>query len=133
MHVDIATLVREALLDSGCDPNLLSNFDSHSTIALDFNDLPSIYISSQDDDIWLWARIAEFNENILAQRAPVLLNELMQGVDFIRGEQFQLARNDGYLELKALLNSHCLNSGQNFSVALSGFFERLERFVEVMQ
>ncbi|MEA9389624.1 SPI-1 type III secretion system chaperone SpaK [Acerihabitans sp. TG2] len=133
MHVDIATLVREALLDSGCDPNLLSNFDSHSTIALDFNDLPSIYISSQDDDIWLWARIAEFNENILAQRAPVLLNELMQGVEFIRGEQFQLSKNDGYLELKALLNSQCLNSGQNFSVALSGFFERLERFVEVMQ
>jgi hypothetical protein len=133
MHVDIATLVREALLDSGCDPNLLSNFDSHSTIALDFNDLPSIYISSQDDDIWLWARIAEFNENILAQRAPVLLNELMQGVEFIRGEQFQLSRNDGYLELKALLNSQCLNSGQNFSVALSGFFDRLERFVEVMQ
>ncbi len=133
MHVDIATLVREALLDSGCDPNLLSNFDSHSTIALDFDDLPSIYVSSQDEDIWLWARIAEFNENILAQRAPVLLSELMQGVEFIRGEQFQLSQNEGYLELKALLNPQCLTSGQNFAVALSGFFERLERFVEVMQ
>lgn len=133
MYVDIATLVREALLDSGCDPSLLSNFDSHSTIALDFNDLPSIYISSQEEDIWLWSRIAEFNENTLAQRAPVLLNELMQGVEFIRGEQFQLSQNEGYLELKALLNPQCLTSGANFAVALSGFFERLERFVEVMQ
>ncbi|WP_413735598.1 SPI-1 type III secretion system chaperone SpaK [Sodalis sp. RH21] len=133
MYVDIAALVREALLDSGCDPNLLDNFDSHSTIALDFNDLPSIYISSQEEDIWLWSRIAEYNENTLEQRAPALLGELMRSAEFIRGEQFLLAKNEGYLELKALLNPTCLTSGQNFAVALSGFFERLERFVEVMQ
>lgn len=133
MHVDIAELVREALLESGCDPNLLSNFDSHSTIALDFNDLPSIYISSHDEDIWLWSRLAEYSDNILEQRAHALLDELMSGADFIRGEQFHLSRNEGYLELKALLKPMCLNSGQNFAVALSGFFERLERFVVVMQ
>lgn len=133
MHVDIAALVREALLESGCNPNLLDNFDSHSTIALDFNDLPSIYISSQDEDIWLWSRIAEFNENILEQRASVLLTELMRGAEFIRGEQFLLTKNEGYLELKALLNPLCLENGQNFAVALSGFFERLEHFVEIMQ
>ncbi len=133
MYVDIAALVREALLESGCDPNLLDNFDSHSTIALDFNDLPSIYISSQEEDIWLWSRLAEYNDNILEQRAPALLEELMRGADFIRGEQFLLSKNEGYLELKALLNPQCLSSGQNFAVALSGFFERLERFVEVMQ
>ncbi|XBS70283.1 SPI-1 type III secretion system chaperone SpaK [Acerihabitans sp. KWT182] len=133
MYVDIAELVREALLESGCDPNLLDNFDSHSTIALDFNDLPSIYISSQEEDIWLWSRLAEYNDNLLEQRAPALLQELMRGAEFIRGEQFHLSQNEGYLELKALLKPMCLNNGQNFAVALSGFFERLERFVEVIQ
>lgn len=132
MYVDIAALVREALLESGCDPNLLDNFDSHSTIALDFNDLPSIYISCQDEDIWLWSRLAEYNDNIIEQKAPALLEELMRGADFIRGEHFLLSKNEGFLELKALLSPLCLNSGQNFAVALSGFFERLEKFVEVM-
>lgn len=133
MYVDIAALVREALLESGCDPNLLDNFDSHSTIALDFNDLPSIYISCQEEDVWLWSRLAEYNDNILEHKAAALLEELMLGVDFIRGEQFLLSKNEGYLELKALLKPHCLTNGQNFAVALSGFFERLERFVEVLQ
>lgn len=132
MYVDIAALVREALLESGCDPNLLDNFDSHSTIALDFNDLPSIYISCQEEDIWLWSRLAEYNDNIIEQKAPALLEELMRGADFIRGEHFLLSKNEGFLELKALLSPFCLNSGQNFAVALSGFFERLEKFVEVM-
>ncbi|NDL61524.1 InvB/SpaK family type III secretion system chaperone [Acerihabitans arboris] len=132
MYVDIAALVREALMESGCDPDLLDNFDSHSTIALDFNDLPSIYISSQDEDIWLWSRIAEYNEATVKQCAAELLTEHMRGAEFIRGEQFLLARNEGYLELKALLNPVCLQSAQNFAVALSGYFDRLEGFVRVM-
>lgn len=132
MYVDIAALVREALLESGCDPNLLDNFDSHSTIALDFNDLPSIYISVQDEDVWLWSRIAEYNDNAIEQRAAALLQEHTRGAEFIRGEQFLLAKNEGYLELKALLKPICLENAKNFAVALSGYFERLEQFVEVM-
>src|SRR5476651_758771 len=103
MYVDIAALVREALLESGCNPNLLDNFDSHSTIALDFNDLPSIYISLQDEDVWLWSRLTEHNDSLLEQKAAALLEELMLGAEFIRGEQFLLSKNEGYLELKALL------------------------------
>ncbi|MFT4463805.1 MAG: SPI-1 type III secretion system chaperone SpaK [Sodalis sp. (in: enterobacteria)] len=103
MYVDIAALVREALLDSGCDPSLLGNFNSHSTIALDFNDMPSIYISSSDDDIWLWSRIAEYQDTILEQCSYKLLKELLEGTEYIRGGHFSLAENESYLELKALL------------------------------
>ncbi len=133
MYVDIATLVRDALLGSGCDPKLLSNFDSHSTIALDFNDMPSINISKLDDDVWLWSRIAEQNDHVLEQNAQALLKELMQGVDFTLGGKLMLSESEGYLELKGLLSPSYMDCGQNFAVALSGFFERLERFVMVVQ
>ncbi|HEY0210483.1 SPI-1 type III secretion system chaperone SpaK [Acerihabitans sp.] len=132
MYVDIAALVREALLESGCDPNLLDNFDSHSTIALDFNDLPSIYISCQEEDIWLWSRVAEYNETALRQCAFSLLKEHMDGAAFIRGQQFSFNENEGHLEFKALLHPDCLQSAQKFAEALSGYFERLERIIEVM-
>ncbi|CAK8743598.1 hypothetical protein SODG_006734 [Sodalis praecaptivus] len=98
MYVDIAALVREALLDSGCDPSLLGNFDSHSTIALDFNDMPSIYISSSDDDIWLWSRIAEYQDTILEQCSYNLLKELLEGAEYIRGGIFR------WLKMKTILS-----------------------------
>lgn len=133
MYVDIAALVREALLDNGCDPSLLGNFDSHSTIALDFNDMPSVYISSSDDDIWLWSRIAEYQDTILEQCSYNLLKELLEGAEYIRGRHFSLAENESYLELKALLLPWCLENKQNFASALSGFFERLERFTKALR
>ncbi|BAE75364.1 Surface presentation of antigens protein SpaK [Sodalis glossinidius str. 'morsitans'] len=133
MYVDIAALVREALLDSGCDPSLLGSFDSHSTIALDFNDMPSIYISSSDDDIWLWSRIADYQETLIEQCSYKLLKDLLEGAEYIRGGHFSLAENEGYLELKALLQPWCLENKQNFASALSGFFERLERFTKVLR
>ncbi|WP_074011926.1 SPI-1 type III secretion system chaperone SpaK [Candidatus Sodalis sp. SoCistrobi] len=133
MYVDIAALVREALLDSGCDPSLLGSFDSHSTIALDFNDMPSIYISSSDDDIWLWSRIAEYQDPLLEQCSYGLLKELLEGAEYIRGGHFSLAENENYLELKALLLPWCLENKQNFASALSGFFERLERFTKALR
>ncbi|WP_410012235.1 SPI-1 type III secretion system chaperone SpaK [Sodalis sp. C49] len=132
MYVDIAALVREALLGNGCDPKLLANFDSHSTIALDFHDLPSIYISSQDEDIWFWSRIAEYDEAALQKCGYSLLKEHMEGEAFIRSQQFQFAQNEGYLEFKALLHPDSLQSAENFSKALEGYFERLERIIEVM-
>ena len=76
--MDIAQLVRAALEESGCDPALLGDLDSHSTIALDLHDLPSIHVSAQDGEVWLWSRLAEHNEAVLAQRAAELLRELMQ-------------------------------------------------------
>ncbi|KMN36753.1 type III secretion system chaperone SpaK [Chromobacterium sp. LK1] len=128
--MDIAQLVRAALEESGCDPALLGDLDSHSTIALDLHDLPSIHVSAQDGEVWLWSRLAEHNEAVLAQRAAELLRELMQGCHFTRSGQLQLAANDGYLELKAMVHPDCLADGKRFSEALNGYFDALERFSE---
>lgn len=126
--LDIAQLVRAALEESGCDPSLVGELDSHSTIALDLHELPSIYISTQDDEVWLWSLIGDHSDAVIAQRGGELLQALMQGCAFARGGQLQLAEQDGSLALKALVHADYLGDGSRFSDALNGFFDALERF-----
>ncbi|MGL4605756.1 MAG: SPI-1 type III secretion system chaperone SpaK [Iodobacter sp.] len=130
---DIASLVRDALKENGCEEMLQGDLDSHSTIALDLHSLPSIYISSLDGEVWLWSQLIEHNDNVFDQCSTRLLNALMQGCHFVRGEQLQLAVNDGYLELRGLLEPDYLQDGQRFSEALDGYLEQLELFVVAVQ
>lgn len=132
VEMDLAVLVEGALLEMGCDSSLLGKIDSHSTIALDFNGRPSIYVSEKDGDIWLWSRIFEHHDEAFDQLAPKLLKELMHGYEFIRGEHLALVINDGYFELKALVHSNCLVDGKSFAQALNGFFECIGSFLETM-
>lgn len=133
MNTDIASLLKAALQEIGCDPSLIGDIDSHSTIALDFHDRPSIYVSRQDDDVWLWGRLGEYHESSFDQQAPVLLKGLMQGYPFIHGEHPSLVINDGYVELKALLRIDHLEDARKFAEALSGFFECIYEFSELLK
>ncbi|PRP70988.1 type III secretion system chaperone SpaK [Chromobacterium amazonense] len=126
--LDIAQLVRSALEESGCDSSKVGDLDCHSTIELEMNELPSIYITTQNEDVWLWSFIGNHCDTLIAQRGGELLQELMQGCSFARGEQLQLAEQDGSLALKALVHSDYLVNGSSFSAALNGFLEALERF-----
>ncbi|KVT72950.1 SPI-1 type III secretion system chaperone SpaK [Burkholderia ubonensis] len=126
--LDIVQLVRAALEESGCDPTLVGALDSHSTILLDLRDLPSIHISAQDEDVWLWSLIAEHGDAVVAQCGGTLLHALMDGCAFARGGQLQLVVQDGSLALKGLVHPDYLGDGRRFSEALNGFFNSLERF-----
>ncbi|WP_440029666.1 SPI-1 type III secretion system chaperone SpaK [Chromobacterium amazonense] len=126
--LDTAQLVRAALDESGCDPSLVGELDSHSTIALELDELPSICISTQNDEVWLWSLIGDHSDVVIAQRGGELLQALMQGCAFARGGQLQLAEQDGSLALKALVHSDYLGDGRRFSDALNGFFDALVRF-----
>lgn len=126
---DIAQLVCDALKESGCEQSITDTLDSHSTIALDLLDLPSINVSVQDDeDVWLWSLLGEHSEILLTQRGSELLQVLLQGCHFARSGQLQLAVQEGELVLKALVHPNYLKDGQFFSEALNGFFDELDRF-----
>lgn len=129
---DIAELVQEALLEIGCDPTLLGKIDSHSTIALDFHDRPSIFVSQKEDEVWLWARLTEHHADAFDQLSPALLKGLMKGYAFIRAEHPSLVVNEGYVELKALIHEGYLNEGARFAEALNGFFECTESFSQII-
>ncbi|OXJ22558.1 type III secretion system chaperone SpaK [Burkholderia sp. HI2714] len=126
--LEIAQLARTALEVSGCDPTLIGALDNHSTIVLDLHDLPSIYISVQDEDVWLWSLIGEHGDAMIAQRGGALLQALMDNCAFARGGQLQLVVQDGSLALKGLVHPNYLGDGLRFSEALNGFFASLQHF-----
>ncbi|AZN35892.1 InvB/SpaK family type III secretion system chaperone [Iodobacter ciconiae] len=134
LTIDIATLVRDALKENGCEQVLNnSDLDSHSTIALDLYNLPSIYISNRDGEVWLWSQLIEHDDRVIEQCSTRLLNTLMQGCHFVRGEQLQLMVSGGYLELRGLLKADFLQDSRRFSEAMDGYLEQLERFAELVQ
>ncbi|CAI1687162.1 Invasion protein invB [Serratia fonticola] len=133
MNVDIDVLVREALLEKGCDESMLSNFDGHTTIALEFTQRPSLLISTLDDNVWIWSRIAEDNNAVLTQRASELLFALMEGCEFTPSGQLQLSVDEGYILLRGLVSPAFLESSQQFSAAMEEFFSLQENFLGIFQ
>jgi len=132
MTLDLPKLVNEALQSLGCDPALIAELDGHSTITLDFDQLPSLLIAQMDEQIWLWSRIAEYSEAVVAHKASEILPELMRSDDSILGGHPSLCEGEGYLELRAILAPNYLESGERFGEALSFFFERLSAMTQLI-
>nr|WP_282561939.1 SPI-1 type III secretion system chaperone SpaK [Providencia sp. PROV188] len=128
--LDIAQLVRSALESHGCDPSLISDIDNHSTIVLDLFDLPSIYISVVDEDVWLWASLCDYSDSVLDQRASGLLRALMAGCSFMRTGQLQLTNQDNALVLQGLVHQDNLLDSAKFAESLNEFFNQLEHFCQ---
>ncbi|MFV9997362.1 MAG: hypothetical protein AB8W37_03890 [Arsenophonus endosymbiont of Dermacentor nuttalli] len=78
MHIDIVSLVRDVLVHSGCDKNLISDFDGHSTITLEFSNSLDINISVDDNCVWLWSLLCEEESNAIYQLSEKILMEEYQ-------------------------------------------------------
>lgn len=133
MNIDVACLLRDALTESGCDSQKLDNFDNHSTIVLEFDGHPDIFVTQLDDDIWLWTRLVEDNGLTLSQFSSPLLEKLMQGCQFAASGQLHLATNEGFIELKGLVHRRYLQSATQFAAALDEFFSLSEDFFGIYQ
>jgi len=131
MNFDLAQLVRDALSALGCDPSIGDSIDGHSTITLDFDDLPSLLISVQDEHVWLWCRVGPYSEAMLAHQASAVLSVLMLADDTILGGHPSLTQVDGELEMRAILTPRCLESGELLGEALTRFFDRLTAMTQV--
>lgn len=135
MYIDIASLLRNALKASGCDESLLDDFDGHSTISLDFDQSPSILISVVDEHVWIWSRLCESTNAIIDYRGSDLLKMLISGSEFSITGQYQVAINDGYLELRGLIDPKYLEveNGALFANVLDDFFTQQERIIELIR
>ncbi|GFN47066.1 SPI-1 type III secretion system chaperone SpaK [Candidatus Regiella insecticola] len=136
VDVDIAKLVRAALEQQGCNPDLLDNFDGHSTITLDFKDSPSILVSrdEKDEEIWVWARIENVYESAYLQSLEKLsLLQQQQTCDFTPSRQVQFYFHENILEIKAHIRRGYLEDAEKFSQVLDGFFHILKEFNEAIK
>ncbi len=132
MDIDIATLVRESLRAGGCDASLLNNFDGHSTILLDFDDLPGILVSVVDKQVVLWSQLCDFNSHVLAQVADKVLELLLEPCKYSVTGQLQIAREENTTVLKCVVEEGCLNEAM-FGDALENFYLSLRRYYEVLR
>lgn len=133
MYIDVATLVREALVESGCDESIMGDFDGHSTISLDFDEYPSLLISAIDERIWLWSRICEDSGNILQYKGVDILDKILKGCSFSMTGQLQISTNDDFIELRGLVHPSYLESSTRLAEAMDEFFVLQEDFLEIIR
>jgi hypothetical protein len=126
-HIDIADLLRGALLSRGCSLEQVGSFDGHSPIELELNDLPNLNIEQIDEDIWLWSAVSESGTSMLHHCAPDLLQLLLQRYDFARSGQMQIAEANNWLELRVMLSTQAVSSIDALADALDGFLENVQR------
>lgn len=133
MYLDIVSLIRGALLESGVEESMLGEFDGYSTIALDFDNYPSLLISVVDDQVWIWSNLCENTPGVLQQRLGSVMEKIMEGCSFSITGQLQLATNDGQIELKGMVHPDYLASSTRFAEALDEFFHLQEQYLGAMR
>ena len=131
-NINIVLLVKDALVHLGCDPNVVGNIDDHSTISFDFDQNNSIYLSAEAHHVWLWSRIAEFNEQVVAMRGGDMLSHLMEPHVFLQTGHPALIVGEGYFEYKGLVHEDYLNDAPSFAAALQGFFDSMRTMTEIV-
>ena len=124
--VDIADLLRRALQCRGCSKEQVGNFDGHSTIELELQNLPNLNVEQVDKDVWFWSSVEECNSAQLRHCAADLLQWLMPVCPYARTGQLQLAQVNDRLELRVMLSSETLDSEESLAEALDLFLESLQ-------
>jgi hypothetical protein len=132
-HVDIAQLLREALLYSGCTDRQLGSFDSHSTIEMQMKDLPNINVGHVEGEVWVWASVMEAGTQHLRHCAADLMQILLQGCPWSRSGQLHLCEVEGQLELRLMSNEQALCDAQHFAQALDHFVAVLEELCGIFR
>lgn len=132
-YIDIASLLRDALVLSGCTDEQIGSFDGHSTIELELSDLPAINIGIVDDGVWFWSGVIESSDRLLDHCASDLLRFLMKGFVFARTEQLQLVDSNGILEVRALLAESAIASPETLAEALDSYLNALTSLNELLR
>jgi hypothetical protein len=132
-HRDIAQMLREALVHSGCSDQQIGNFDGHSTIELELEGLPSIKVGVIEDDVWLWSTLVEWSHSMMAHCSESLLSFLMQGCPFSRTEQMQLVGADNMLEVRVMLSEQALSSPEALAGAIDAYLKSIETLCDLVR
>lgn len=131
-YIDIAGLLRSALVESGCDEEQIGTFDGNSTIEIECKNGSSIFINESDGEVWLWTRLGEENHYLLMQKSAALLELLMTPFAGASCDQLQLVNDQGYLVMKCHVKAAYLDNGLQFAEVLEQFMASQAAFMAVM-
>lgn len=129
----LAELVKDALLETGCDPSLIQKLDQHATVQIELNDSPSLYIGKTEERVVIWSDLCDFHESIVRHSSEPLLQEIMLGFPYGLNQQIVLRESEGRLQLYSNISEEFLENAQRMSEAINAFFERQTRFLEIIR
>lgn len=130
-HID--SLLREALVFSGCTEKQIGSFDGYSTIELRLEQLPTLNIGRIDNDFWFWSELPGISDMRMAHHCETLLRFLMRRCYFARTEQMQLVKANEQLELRVLLADSALVDAKALANALNMYLIALKEICHLLR
>jgi type III secretion system chaperone len=131
MYVDVISLLQQSLREMGNESLMEPGLDAHSTIALDFDDAPSIFVDQIDGEVWLSAKFTVHDSHWRAN-AEAILACVCEQSDFIASRAPAIFRSDDTVDFYVLVSSRFLEDARGFLHALQGFQQRLQNLAEVL-
>lgn len=130
MKYDLVFLLSTILKDAGLSNVIDKDLTNHSTISLNMkDDIPTINICEDDDQVWVWARICEYNIQALNYASDNIFNIMFNyNEDVFYCGQPCLYAIDGYLELRTQVKDKFLQSPDDFLILLDYYLTTLQDY-----
>lgn len=134
MKYDVVELLSATLKDAGIADIMEGDLNNHSTISLTMKEgIPTIHIRSEDDEVWVWAKVMENAPDSLAYCSASLLPLMMNyDEDFFYTGQPCLYPVDGHLELRAQVQEKHLQHPDAFLSMLDHYLVILQDYRSVL-
>ncbi|MGL4721513.1 MAG: hypothetical protein ACRCXO_20795 [Kluyvera intermedia] len=134
MKYDVVALLSTILNDAGMGDILDSDLSNHSTITLKMkDDIPSIHVRYEDDEVWVWAKIVEQAPSSLsycsASLFPLMLNH---NEEYFYTGQPCLYPVDGNIELRAQVKERYLQTPEYFLSMLDNYLGILQEYRTIL-
>ncbi|MBN3264705.1 hypothetical protein [Pectobacterium brasiliense] len=128
MKHDVVALISEMLSNAGIIDVLDEGLNNHSTISLNMkDDIPTIHIKSEDDEVWVWAKLCDYNISSLSYYSASLFPVMLDyNENIFYAGQPCLYPIDGNLELRAQVKEPSLSSSD-------AFMDMLNHYLSIMQ
>lgn len=123
MDMSIGKLVQDTIVGFGGDVSLTSGISDSHSVVLEFTDLPSIFIYSQEEINIIGCKITDECNHRLYTKLPesILTNITNMGILLNKSGEVQLTMREGYLEISTHLDDAWTAGTQELAEAITAF------------
>lgn len=130
MKYDLVSLLSVMLNNVGLSNIIDESLTNHSTISLNMKDnIPTINLRSEDDQVWVWAKLSDYNLSTLTYASanifPIMFN---YNEEIFYCGQPCLYPVEGNLELRAQVKEQHLESPDAFLIFLDHYLTILQDY-----
>lgn len=130
MKYDLVSLLSVMLNNVGLSNVIDESLTNHSTISLNMkDDIPTINLRSEDDQVWVWAKLSDYNLSTLTYASasifPIMFN---YNEEIFYCGQPCLYPVEGNLELRAQVKEQHLESPDAFLIFLDHYLTILQDY-----